>query len=83
MSCVGRAAARRNALKQPRAIRAGPHKGGKKIGLNTGGSSVLFHDTGGLSGIFRGLSGIFRGVSGISEINPRNVKVKSDKPPVQ
>jgi len=33
---VGRAAARRNAPKQPRAIRVGPHQGGQKLGLNTG-----------------------------------------------
>ena len=32
-SKMGRAAARRDARKQPRAIRAGPHPGGKKIGL--------------------------------------------------
>jgi len=41
--------------------------GGEKFGLNTGGLSVFFHDTGGLSRI---------------RINPRNVKVKSDKPPL-
>ena len=49
MSCVGRAAARRNAPNQPRAIRVGPHQGRNKLGLNTGGLSVCFHDTGGLS----------------------------------
>ena len=32
VSCVGRAAARRNVPKQPRAIRVGPHQGGTTIG---------------------------------------------------
>jgi len=49
VSCVGHAAARHNALKQPRAIRVGPHQGGKFFGLNTGGLSVFFYDTEGLS----------------------------------
>jgi len=48
---IGRAAARRNASKQPRAIRVGPNGGGKKIGtLHTGISSDFFSlNSGGLS----------------------------------
>ena len=63
---IGRAAARCNAPKQPRAIRVGPHSGGlstqtKKWGPNTGGLSdfltryrgfigTIWH-TGGLSSL--------------------------------
>ena len=50
-SKMGRAAARRNTPKQPRAIRAGPHDRGNKIwGPNTGGLSNLVPNTGSLSG---------------------------------
>jgi len=46
---MGRAAARRNAPKQPRAIRAGPHPGGGKIGPPIPGVYLIFFDTGVLS----------------------------------
>ena len=39
VSCLGSAAARRNAPKQLRAIRVGPHQGGEKLGSNTRGLS--------------------------------------------
>jgi len=74
VSCVGRVAARRNAPKQPRAIRVGPHQGRGKVGLNTGGLSVFFHDSGGLPVFF------FHDTGGLSPDYPQNVKVNSDKP---
>jgi len=43
---VWRAAARRNAQKQPRVIRVGPNQGGKKLGPQYRGLSAKTHNTG-------------------------------------
>ena len=62
---MGRAAARRNAPKQPRAIRAGPHQVGGEFGLNTEGLSNFFMNPGVYLGIFM-IPGDIRGYWGIS-----------------
>ena len=51
-SKIGRAAARRKAPKQPRAIRAGPNEGTKKLGPQYRGIIRFFQHTGGLSDFF-------------------------------
>jgi len=80
---LGRAAARRNAPKQQRVIRVGPH---------SGGLSAQMHNTGCLSGNFqyrgficqntqyRGFIKDIKEILKISKINPRNVKVNTDTP---
>ena len=78
---IGRAAARHNAPKQPRAIRVGPNEGGEQIwasipgvylnfSLNSGGLSRdggTLH-TGGLSLIKSGLSLIKSGLSLLNQV---------------
>ena len=69
VSYVGRAAARHNAPKQPRAIRVGPNQGGGNLGVqNIGGLSKIFKfffSTGGFSNFF------FQNTGGLSNFPPK------------
>jgi len=69
-SKMGRTAARRNAPKQPRVIRAGPNEGAKKLGPQYREFIWLFPHTGSFGGFFRltgGLSDFLPNTGGLQD----------------